>query len=47
MNGKFLRDMFVNWLYGGIRKLLFLWWTIAVKSGTCIERTPVYKTTYL
>jgi len=27
MNGKFLH-MFVNWLYSGIRPLLFLWWTI-------------------
>jgi len=46
MNGKFLHDMLVNWLYGGIRKLLFLWWTITVEpvlKGTCIEIPPVYK----
>jgi len=24
LNGKFLHDMLVNWLYGGIRTLLFL-----------------------
>jgi len=41
-----VHDMFVNWLYGGIRTLLFLWWTITVEpvlKGTCIERPPVYK----
>jgi len=41
MNGKFLHDVVVNWLYGGIRTLLF--WTITVKpvlNGTCIE---IYK----
>jgi len=31
MNGKFLHDMFANWFYGGIRTLLFLWWTITVE----------------
>jgi len=46
IDGKFLHDMLVNWLYGGIRTLLFLWWTITVESvlkGTCIEIPPVYK----
>jgi len=47
MNGKFLYDiMLVNWLYGGIWTLLFLWWAITVEpvlKGTCIERPPVYK----
>jgi len=41
MNDKFLHDMLVNWLYGGIWTLLFLWWTIAaepVLKGTCIEK---------
>jgi len=41
MNGKFLHDMLVNWLYGGIRTLLFLWWAITVEpvlKGICIER---------
>jgi len=40
MNGKFLHDMLINWLYDGIRTLLFLWWTITVElvlKGTCIE----------
>jgi len=43
MNGKFLHDMIVNWLYGGIRTLLFLWWAITMElvlKGTCIERPP-------
>jgi len=38
--------MLVNWLYNGIKTLLFLWWTITVRSvskGTYIERPPVYK----
>jgi len=47
MNGKFLHDMLVNWLYfGGIWTLLFLWWAITVEpvlKGTCIEGLPVYK----
>jgi len=46
MNGKFLHDMLVNWLYGGIRTLLFLWWTIIVEpvlKGTCIEIALVYE----
>jgi len=40
MNGKFLHDMLVNWLYSGIRTLLFLWWAITVEpalKGTCLE----------
>jgi len=44
MNGKFLHDMLVNWLYDGIITLLFLWWAITVEpvlKGTCIERPPV------
>jgi len=44
MNSKFLHDMLVNWLYGGIRTLLFLRWAITVKpilKGTCIEKPPV------
>jgi len=49
MNGKFLHDiMLVNWLYGGIRTLLFLWWIITVESvlkGTCIEDHLSIKTT--
>jgi len=46
MNSKFLHDMLVNWLYGDIRILLFLWWAITVEpvlKGTCIERPCVYK----
>jgi len=44
MNGKFLHDMLINWLYGGIRTLLFLWWAITVEpvlKRTCIEGPPV------
>jgi len=46
MNGKFFHDMLVSWLYGGIRTLLFLWWTITVEpilKGTCIEIPLVYE----
>jgi len=46
INGKFCNDMLVNWLYGGIRTLLFLWWTIIVElvlKGTSIERPLVIK----
>jgi len=46
MTGKFLHDMLVNWLYSGIRTLLFFWWAITVEpvlKETCIERPPVYK----
>jgi len=46
MNGKFLHDMLVNWLYGGIRSLLFLWWAITVEpvlKVTSIEIPSVYK----
>jgi len=32
INIKFLHDMLVNWLYGSIRSLLFLWWTITVEA---------------
>jgi len=50
LNGKFLHGMLVNWLYGGIRTLLFLLWAITVEpvlKGTCIENKdhfeiPVY-----
>jgi len=45
MDTKFLHDVLVNWLYDGIRTLLFLWWTITVEpvlKWTCIERPPVY-----
>jgi len=43
MNDKFLHDMLVNRLYGGIRTSLFVWWTITVEpvlKGPCIERQP-------
>jgi len=43
VDGKFLHDMLVNWLYSGIRTLLFLWWGITVEpvlKGNCIERPP-------
>jgi len=43
MNSKFLHDMFVNWLYGGIRTLLFLWWTITA----CLEGNLYRNTTCL
>jgi len=38
--------MLVNWLYGGVRTLLFLWWAITVEpvlKGICIKRPPVYE----
>jgi len=43
MNCKFLHDMLVNWLYGGIRTLLVLWWAITLEpvlKRACIERPP-------
>jgi len=45
MNGKFLHDMLVNWFYGGIRTLMFLWWTITVEH--VLEGNLYRKTTCL
>jgi len=40
MNGKFLHDMLVNWLYGGIIVLVMGYY-----SGTCLEGNLHRKTT--
>jgi len=44
MNGKFLHDMLVNWLYSGYYSCDgLLLWNLRILKGTCVEIPPVYK----